>query len=104
MTAQAALAGEPLERTIFAVPGAHCAGCMAKIEGGLGKLPNVVSARLNLTSRQLSVSHSSSLQVPELVAAIDRLGFAAQPLTAQDAVSSDAQMGPRPGRPPPRPS
>ena len=89
MTAQAALAGEPLERTIFAVPGAHCAGCMAKIEGGLGKMPNVVAARLNLTSRQLSVTHSSSLQVPELVAAIDGLGFAAQPLTEAAVAKSD---------------
>ena len=86
MTAQTTLAGERLERTVLAVPGAHCAGCMAKIEGGIGNLSGVVSARLNLTSRQLTVSHAHSLQVPELVAAIERLGFAAQPLT--DAVAA----------------
>jgi Cu2+-exporting ATPase len=90
MTAQIALAGEPLERTIFAVPGAHCAGCMARIEGGLAKLPNVVSVRLNLTSRQLSVTHVQSLQVPELVAAIDRLGFVAQPLTEAAVARRDS--------------
>jgi Cu2+-exporting ATPase len=81
MTAHEALSGELIERTVFAVPGAHCAGCMAKIEGGLGKLPGVVSARLNLTARQLSVAHAKSLQIPDLVAAIERIGFAAQPLT-----------------------
>lgn len=91
MTRQvAALAGEPLERTVFAVPGAHCAGCMAKIEGGLGKLPGVVSARLNLTARQLSVSHVASLQVPDLVAAVEKIGFAAQPLTEAAAAKQDS--------------
>jgi Cu2+-exporting ATPase len=90
VTTQTALAGEPLQRTVFAVPGAHCAGCMAKIEGGLGKFSGVVSARLNLTSRQLSVTHAKSLQVPALVAAIDKLGFAAQPLTEAAALKADS--------------
>jgi Cu2+-exporting ATPase len=81
MTAHATLSGDQLQRTVFAVPGAHCAGCMAKIENGLAGLSGVLSARLNLTARQLSVSHTKSLEVPELVAAIGKIGFAAQPLT-----------------------
>ncbi|HXG82223.1 MAG TPA: heavy metal translocating P-type ATPase [Sphingomicrobium sp.] len=81
MTAHETISGEAIERTVLAVPGAHCAGCMAKIEGGLGKVPGVVSVRLNLTSRQLSVAHSQALLVPALVAAIEKIGFAAQPLT-----------------------
>ena len=89
MTAHEALSGELVERTLFAVPGAHCAGCMAKIEGGLGKLAGVVSARLNLTSRQLSVAHARSLQVPELVAAMEKIGFSAQPLTEAAAAVQD---------------
>jgi P-type Cu2+ transporter len=80
VTALAQIAGEEIERTVFAVPGAHCAGCMAKIERGMAVVPGVVSARLNLTSRQLSVAHAQSLQVPQIVAALDRIGFAAQPL------------------------
>ena len=90
MNAQAALSGEQLQRTVFAVPGAHCAGCMAKIEGGLGELPGVLSARLNLTARQLSVSHAKSFEVPELVAAIGKLGFAAQPLTDAAVAKQDS--------------
>ncbi len=89
MTAHAALAGEAVERTLFAVPGAHCAGCMAKIERGLGDLPGVVSARLNLTSRQLSVAHAQAVQVPDLVAALEKLGFAAQPLTEAAVAKQD---------------
>jgi Cu2+-exporting ATPase len=70
-----------VERTVFAVPGAHCAGCIARIERGLAELPGVTSARLNLTARQLSVEHSQLVPVPDLVAAIGRIGFEAQPLT-----------------------
>lgn len=81
MTAHTHIEGKPVERTMLAVPGAHCAGCMAKIERGLANEPGVLSARLNLTARQLSVEHAPSLQVPELVTAIEKLGFAAQPLT-----------------------
>jgi Cu2+-exporting ATPase len=88
MTSHAALAGEAVERTLFAVPGAHCAGCMAKIERELSVLPGVVCARLNLTARQLSVTHASSLQVPDLVVALEKIGFAAQPL-ADTAVTQD---------------
>ncbi|HET9398452.1 MAG TPA: heavy metal translocating P-type ATPase [Sphingomicrobium sp.] len=89
MTAQTDILGDPVEHTVFAVPGAHCAGCMAKIEGGLARIPGVVSARLNLTARQLSVSHSKSLQIPDLVGAIEKIGFAAQPLTEAAVAKSD---------------
>ena len=89
MTAQQKLSGQLIDRTVLAVPGAHCAGCMAKIEGGLAGLPGVVSARLNLTARQLTVAHARTLEVPELIAAIERIGFAAQPLTDAAAAGHD---------------
>ena len=88
MTALAAIdGGEPLLRTVLAVPGAHCAGCIAKIEQGLRGLPGLVSARLNITSKQLNVTHASSLTIPALVEAVGRLGFEAQPLS--DAASRE---------------
>ncbi|MCF2514716.1 cadmium-translocating P-type ATPase [Sphingomonas sp. G124] len=64
---------------------------MAKIERGLDTLPGVVSARLNLTSRQLSVSHAQSVEIPELIAALERLGFAAQPLSGATAGRQDGE-------------
>ena len=91
MTALGAISGEETQRTLLAVPGAHCAGCMAKIERGLIQLPGIVSARLNLTAKQLSVTHAASLQVPEIVAALDRLGFAAQPLAGTAADIGNAE-------------
>jgi Cu2+-exporting ATPase len=63
---------------------------MAKIERGLAAQAGIVSARLNLTAKQLSVTHAASLRVPDLVAALDRLGFAAQPLTGAAAAPPDS--------------
>jgi Cu2+-exporting ATPase len=91
VTIQATITGEPIRRTVFTVPGAHCAACIARIERGLAAVPGIVSARLNLTARQLSVAHSEALQIPDLVAAIDRIGFAAQPLTDEAASTQDKQ-------------
>jgi Cu2+-exporting ATPase len=62
------------------VPGARCAGCLAKIEGGLSDRPDVASARLNLTTHRLTVTFRSGTADPAgVVALLDRLGYAATP-------------------------
>lgn len=44
-----------LWQTEFVVPGMHCAGCMGKLERGLGSLEHVASARANLSTRSVTV-------------------------------------------------
>ena len=80
--------GKQLQHTVLAVPGVHCAGCISKVENGLVGVPGLMSARLNVTSRQLSVTHTPDLKIPELVAAVGRIGFEAQPL-AEATQTSD---------------
>lgn len=65
--------------TVLVVPGMHCAGCIAKVERGLGAVPGVASARVNLTARQVSVRHEPSVAAPMLVETLSALGFPAQP-------------------------
>ena len=67
-----------LERTILAVPSIHCAGCMSKIERGLGERPGVASARVNLSGRTVTVEHDDSLDAHDLVHALAGLGYEAQ--------------------------
>ena len=67
-----------LERTILAVPSIHCAGCMSKIERGLGAFPGVASARVNLSARTVTVEHDASLDAHDLVHALAGLGYEAQ--------------------------
>lgn len=80
MTALARQTGEqPLETTVLVVPGMHCAGCMAKVERGLGAVPGVTAARVNLTARQVRIEHEPALPIPALVDALAAAGFPSQP-------------------------
>jgi len=67
------------ETTVLVVPGMHCASCMAKVERGLGAVPGVSAARVNLTARQVRVEHEAGVTMPQLVDALGNIGFASQP-------------------------
>lgn len=77
MTASA-ISSVDLDHTILAVPGMHCAGCMSKVERGLQALPGVNEARVNLTSRMVSVTHAHEVEPRQLVRALADIGFEAQ--------------------------
>ena len=80
MTALAALApANPGTETVLAVPGMHCAGCISKIEHGLDGRPGIRSARVNLSARQVTISHDASLKPRHLVEELERIGFEAEP-------------------------
>lgn len=84
MTAAVSIApGAPVANARFAVPGLRCAGCIAKLEDGLAPLPGIVSARVNFTARQLSVDYLPELRLPDIKAAIARLGFESEPIQAE---------------------
>ncbi|MEO0032636.1 MAG: cadmium-translocating P-type ATPase [Pseudomonadota bacterium] len=90
MTALArGLAPDAQVHSVLAVPGMHCAGCMGKVERGLSALEGVSSARTNLTARTVEVVHQPGLDMPDLVAALARAGFEAQPrVIVEDAPSA----------------
>ena len=67
------------EQSVLAVPGMHCAGCISKIERGLDGRPGILSARVNLSAKQVTISHEQFLKQRDLVAELDRIGFEAQP-------------------------
>jgi len=67
-----------IERTVFAVPSMHCAGCMSKIERGLAAMPGVSAARVNLSARMVTVDHDASLDAHDLEHALAGLGYEAQ--------------------------
>ena len=70
----------PPARLMFAVPGAHCADCIVTLEKGLARMEGVISARVNLTLRRVSVEAAPEV-TPEAVAArIAALGYEAHEL------------------------
>ncbi len=65
------------------VPGIHCAGCLGRIEGGLGRAEGIVSARVNLSLRRVRVVFDPA--VTSVAAILDRLaalGYEARPYDA----------------------
>jgi Cu2+-exporting ATPase len=61
------------------VQDARCAGCMGKIEREMLAQPGVTAARLNLTSKKLTVTFdSASGEVGAVVRALERLGYPAR--------------------------
>ncbi|WP_416907433.1 MAG: heavy metal translocating P-type ATPase [Polymorphobacter sp.] len=66
--------------SVFAVDGLRCAGCIAKLENGLAAMPGVQAARVNFTTRRVSIAHDPALDDEALKAAVTGLGFTASPL------------------------
>jgi P-type Cu2+ transporter len=79
--------------TVLVVPEMHCAGCMAKVERGLGQVVGVAQARVNLTARQVRVTHDPALTVPDLAEALERIGFSSQPKLEEVSAQGSAVRG-----------
>src|SRR5690242_7823303 len=64
----------------LAVEGINCAGCMAKIERNLSKMPDVISARINLTDCRLALEWKAGAVDPAVfVDRLTELGYKAYP-------------------------
>jgi P-type Cu2+ transporter len=72
-------------RIDLAVDGITCAGCMAAIERGISALPQVRSARVNLTNRRLAVEWSGKLDPARIVERLSELGYRAYPFETSRA-------------------
>lgn len=75
MSAATGIRPEPLQETVLAVPGMHCAGCISKIERGMKDLPGVATARVNLSARQVTIRHDPAMKDRDLVTALEQIGF-----------------------------
>ncbi|RUT32402.1 cadmium-translocating P-type ATPase [Arsenicitalea aurantiaca] len=75
--------GEGLRQTDLSVPTIHCAGCIARIERGLSALPEVVRARVNLSTKRVSVQWKAAT-APRLIETLGAMGYEATPFTFED--------------------
>ena len=58
----------------------HCAGCLRKVERGLGELPGVQYARANLSTKRVAVRwQPAQLKPADIVDKLDQTGFEAVP-------------------------
>ena len=76
----------------LAVEGVACANCIGRIEGGLKRLPGIVTARLNFTNRRLAVEwREDALAAVDVIAALEGMGYRAHPFQPERAETQEAQ-------------
>jgi Cu+-exporting ATPase len=81
----------PQETVSLAVQGMTCASCVLRVEKALARVPGVVSATVNLaTERAEVVRRHGQAPAPELVAALDKAGYA-----GHEAVPAETAAPPR---------
>src|SRR5689334_8425901 len=84
--------GSDLLHLDLAVEGINCAGCMAKIERNLSKIPDVTSARVNLTDRRLALEWKAGAVNPaDFIDRLAELGYRAYPFEPAGAETREAE-------------
>ena len=70
----------PKARIMLSLPAAHCADCIRIVEKTLQQVEGVISARLNLTLKRVSVEAEEEVQPPVLITALKGAGYEAHEL------------------------
>lgn len=83
--------GDGSVQTDLFVPQVHCAGCIGAVEGALGQLEGVISARVNLTAKRVAVRWRQDGAVPPMIETLQRKGYEAS-LTDPQAEQGDPEM------------
>jgi len=74
------------------VEGIHCGACVWLIESVLARLPGVIEARVNMTTKRLRLRFQPSLADPDaLIESVERLGYRLAPFDPVRATSLDAR-------------
>src|SRR5215475_141280 len=69
--------GEGLRQTDLTVPTIHCGGCIQKIEKTLDALPGVEQARVNLSTKRVTIRWRTDGTPPPLIESLRRIGYEA---------------------------
>lgn len=74
------------------VEGVHCGGCVRRIEKGLAGMPGLVDARVNLSTRRMSLHWTGQTsRAGEYVRAVQELGYGAVPFDPDAAIDGHQQ-------------
>ncbi|MDX0548842.1 cadmium-translocating P-type ATPase [Sinorhizobium medicae] len=69
--------GDGLRQTILTLPDVHCAACIAAVERALRKISGVELARVNLSSRRVTINwRGNDDESPDFAAELAKIGYA----------------------------
>ena len=66
--------GNGISQVDLAVPGVHCAACIASVEGALARLEGVEAARVNLSTRRVGIRYRVG-SVPPMAETLAAIGY-----------------------------
>lgn len=72
---------KPRAAVVLHVDGMTCASCVGRVEKAIKKVAGVRTAQVNLATEQAHVEVSRMVSVEQLIAAIERAGYQAQPIS-----------------------
>ncbi|MFB7415197.1 heavy metal translocating P-type ATPase [Streptomyces sp. NPDC056121] len=78
----------PLSEVELAVGGMTCAACSARIEKKLNRLDGV-TATVNLATEKAKVAYAPGVEVADLVATVQKLGYTAEPVVREKPVAHE---------------
>ncbi|WP_186119738.1 heavy metal translocating P-type ATPase [Burkholderia gladioli] len=89
--APAVPARQPIE---LEIGGMTCASCSGRVEKALAQVPGVSRASVNLATERASISVEDSVSAAQLVAAVEKAGYRATPLVADEPVPAQSPDAP----------
>ncbi|WP_186117478.1 heavy metal translocating P-type ATPase [Burkholderia gladioli] len=89
--APTAPARQPIE---LEIGGMTCASCSGRVEKALAQVPGVSRASVNLATERASISVEDSVSAAQLVAAVEKAGYRATPLVADEPVPAQSPAAP----------
>ena len=72
----------------LAVRGMRCAGCAAKVEKTVAAIPEVKNAQVNYAAAVVTFAAPAAVSDEEIIAAIKKAGFTAEPPPADPAAEA----------------
>ncbi|MEZ0001472.1 heavy metal translocating P-type ATPase [Sinorhizobium fredii] len=77
--------GDGLCQVLLALPDVHCAACIAAVETALRKIPGVELARVNLSTKRVTITwRATDGGCPDFAGALAEFGYAAHPTSFED--------------------
>src|SRR5262245_19376023 len=86
-------ASNGIARFTLAVEGIDCAGCIGRIEKATAALPGVQEARVNFTTKRLSVTGDPSIDPSTVIDTLERLGYRSYPFDQGRLEDEDTRRG-----------
>ena len=73
----------PAHSVELAIEGMTCASCVGRVERALNKVPGVRAASVNLASERAHVELLGTVDLADLMAAVDKAGYQARPVESE---------------------